>query len=125
MRPIRATRWDQFLGIALGSASFGFLLGELGAVSRNGWKGGIAGALLGGVLGWGAVVGRISPVLVGAIVFGVFGCAVGPGCDDCSGTLGMALAPIGALFAAVGWRRPRWFWKGLAPWNGDADRYSD
>ena len=125
MKSIRAGRADKLLAIVLGAAGLGFLYGSLGAYTGNEWPGGVSGVILGGLLGWGAVTERISPVIVGAAAFGVYGSAMGPGFDDYGGRFGLITAPVGGLIAAVFWRRPRWLWKRLARLNGDEDRYRE
>lgn len=57
----------------------------------------VAGAVLVGALGDGVVTGTMSPVTLGAVLFALFFCMIGPGRDDYSG---IAAIP-GALFGAL------------------------
>lgn len=117
MPPNDATWADRFLALALGGLFGAAALGYIGSVTGREAVAGGVGAALGGLVGWGSVVGRISPITVCACVFGVLGCALGPGVDDYGGQIGMILAAVGAAVGALGWRRPRWFWLGLHPWD--------
>ena len=66
----------------------------------------VEGAVLVGILCDGVAVGTVSKVTLGAVLFGIFGCMIGPGCDDYEATLGLPAAIIGAF---VGWQfqKPR------------------
>jgi hypothetical protein len=90
---------------ALGGAFFGAgLLGIIGGFSGNWMRGGLAGSLLGAVVGSFAYRGRIHRLTVGAIFYGLIGCVLGPGCDDYGGHAAVPFACIGAFIAWLGWR---------------------
>jgi len=47
--------------------------------------GAVAGAVLVGALGYGVATGTMSPVTLSAVLFALFFCMIGPGCDDYGG----------------------------------------
>jgi CubicO group peptidase (beta-lactamase class C family) len=67
----------------------------------------LAGAVLVGALGYGVAAGTMSVVSLSAVLFGLFFCMIGPGCDDYGG---IAAVPAVLFGAFIGWlfqsRRP-------------------
>jgi hypothetical protein len=70
--------------------------------------GAFAGAVLLGTLCYGVAAGTMSAVTLCAVLFGLFFCMIGPGCDDYGGTAAVPAALFGAFIGwlFIGRRRP-------------------
>jgi hypothetical protein len=66
-----------------------------------------AGAVLVGVLCYGIVAGFTSPVTLGAVLFGLFMCMIGPGADDYGGIAAGPAALIGAFIVWLVRKHPQ------------------
>lgn len=80
------------------------LLGLIGATGGHAVHGAIAGLLLGGIIGTGAYTGHVHRVTVGAILYALLACCIGPGVDDYGGAAAVPFALIGAFAGWLGWR---------------------
>jgi hypothetical protein len=81
--------------------------------------GALAGAVLIGALGYGVEAGTMSVVTLSAVLFGLFFCMIGPGCDDFGGT---AVLPAALFGAAIGWLIHNHCTASANPWAvGEAD----
>ena len=69
--------------------------------------GGFAGAVLLGALGYGVAAGTTSAVTLCAVIFGLFFCMIGPGCDDYGGNAAVPAALFGAFIGWLFWGRRR------------------
>jgi hypothetical protein len=90
----------------VGAAVFGGLVGA-GLFGGIGYThdtsittGVVSGALLLGTLCHGVEAGTMSPVTLCAVLFGLFFCLIGPGCDDYGGNTAVPAALIGGF---IGW----------------------
>jgi hypothetical protein len=93
---IEATAGGALIGAALFAA--------IGANSGNEVPGGAAGAILGGIVGLCAYRGLMHRVTVGAILYALFACILGPAVDDHGGAAAIPFACIGAFIGWLGWR---------------------
>jgi hypothetical protein len=62
--------------------------------------GAVAGRVLVGALGHEVATGTMSPVTLSAVLFALFFCMIGPGCDDYGGNAAIPAALLGAF---IGW----------------------
>jgi hypothetical protein len=102
-----STHLDRIAATALGVALGAALLGLVGCWSGNTALGASAGAVLGGLLARGAVVGTISPATTCAVLFGLVACVMGTAVDDYGGHATVPGAIYGALVGWLLWRSPR------------------
>jgi hypothetical protein len=81
--------------------------------------GALAGVILIGALGYDVVSGTMSVVTLSAVLFGLFFCMIGPGCDDYEG---ITVAPAALFGAFIGWLLRNHCTAGANPWAvGEAD----
>lgn len=104
MMPQRVFSIESVVAALGGALSGAALLGIVGGLSGNVVPGAVAGAVLGAVVGFFAFHGRIHRLTVGAILYGLIGCVLGPACDDYGGQAAIPFACIGAFIAWLGWR---------------------
>jgi hypothetical protein len=104
-----ATRKSRHLGRTIGAVAGAALMGGIAFTHGTDIAlGVVCGAILVGALGDGAVTGTMSPVTLCAVLFALFFCMIGPGCDDYSGTAAIPGALFGALIGRLvfGPRKP-------------------
>jgi hypothetical protein len=80
------------------------LFAAIGFRSGNGVFGGTAGGILGAIVGICAYRGLMHRVTVGAILYALFACILGPAVDDYGGAASLPFACIGAFIGWLGWR---------------------
>lgn len=61
----------------------------------------VAGGLLLGALWYGVAAGTMSPVTLFSIILALFGCMIGPGCDDYMGLVGILGAMSGGFLGLL------------------------
>jgi hypothetical protein len=69
--------------------------------------GAVAGAVLVGALGYGVATGTMSPATLSAVLFALFFCMIGPGCDDYGGSAAIPAAVFGACIGRLFFGRRR------------------
>lgn len=87
-----------------GSLAGAGLLAAIGWRSGNEVPGATAGAILGAIVGFCAYRGRMHRVTVGAILYALFACILGPAVDDYGGAAALPFACVGAFIGWLGWR---------------------
>jgi len=100
MRLGRADLAATAVGCLLGA----LLFASLGAHSGQASLGGVAGALLGGLVGLGARAGWVHRVTAGAASVAVLACALAAAVHDYSGITALLGALLGAFLGWLGWR---------------------
>jgi hypothetical protein len=80
------------------------LLGAIGGIGGHWVEGALAGLVLGAISGGYAYTGQIHRVTIGAILYALFGCFLGPAVDDYVSVAATCFAPIGAFVGWLGWR---------------------
>ena len=96
----------RIFGVIVGSAILAGVMGQIGSHSDNVGLGVAAGAVVGAALGYGVATDRIGRVTLGALIFGLFCCLIGPAVDDYGGNAAVPASVFGAFVGWLGRKRP-------------------
>src|SRR5688572_25063537 len=95
-RPILASLAGLLTGLGL--------MGQAGTLGGQAMFGAAAGCLLGAAVGLGAALGKVHRITVGAVLYALIFCVLGPGVDDYGGNAAVFGAFLGAFVGWLGWR---------------------
>jgi hypothetical protein len=97
------TRVALVTSLAAGGIGGAALFATVGTISERTVFGGVSGAAIGAIIGWGCSSGLVSPAVIWLCCFAVAGAFIGRGCDADALSSAILFGAVGAFIGHTRW----------------------